>query len=85
VQGTIATDLTLRSGDTVAMLTDGLYEWENDTGHQFGLDRLGESVRRHSACPAAHVVRGVYQDVLLHAGLAPQADDLTAMVIKRVS
>ena len=67
------------------MLTDGLYEWENDTGRPFGLERLGESVRRRADDPAAHLIRGVYQDVLAHAGRVPQIDDLTAMVIKRLA
>ena len=39
LDGTIAIELTLRAGDTVAVLTDGLYEWENDAGLQFGLER----------------------------------------------
>jgi serine phosphatase RsbU (regulator of sigma subunit) len=85
VEGTIAMDLTLRAGDTLAMLTDGLYEWENDGGLQFGLERLGESVRHHASRPAAHLIRSVYEDVLAHAKRVPQIDDLTAMVIKRVT
>jgi phosphoserine phosphatase RsbU/P len=83
-QGSIATNLTLRPDDTVAMLTDGLYEWEDETGRQFGLERLGESVRRHAASPAGHLMRCVYQDVLAYAGRVAQVDDLTAMIIKRV-
>ena len=84
LQGSIATDLTLRPDDTVAMLTDGLYEWEDETGCQFGLDRLGESVRRHALSPADHLMRCVYQDVLAYAGRVAQVDDVTAMIIKRV-
>jgi sigma-B regulation protein RsbU (phosphoserine phosphatase) len=84
LQGNVATELTLRGGDTVAMLTDGLYEWENDRGRPFGLARLGEGVRRHANDPAAHLIRGVYEEVLAHAGGVLQADDLTAMIIRRV-
>jgi len=85
VQGPIATNLTLRPEDTVAMMTDGLYEWENDTSRQFGLEQLRESVRRHACCPADRLIECVYQDVVSHAGCVPQVDDLTALVIKRVS
>jgi phosphoserine phosphatase len=84
VEGTIAMELTLRAGDTVAVLTDGLYEWENDAGHQFGLERLSESVRRNAGHPTGELIRRVYEEVLAHAGQVKQADDLTAMVIKRV-
>jgi phosphoserine phosphatase len=85
LHGSVATELTLHGGDTVAMLTDGLYEWENDTGRPFGLERLGDCVRRRADDPAAHLIRGVYQDVLAHAGPVPQTDDLTALVIKRLA
>ena len=85
LEGTIAMSLTLRAGDTVAMLTDGLYEWEDESGHQFGLERLGQSVRSHAASPAGELLRGVYEEVRSYAGEVKQADDLTAMVIQRVS
>ena len=84
VEGTIAMELTLRAGDTVAVLTDGLYEWENETGRQFGLEQLGESVRLNSGHAAGELIRRVYEEVLAHAGEVKQADDLTALVIKRV-
>ena len=81
----ISTHLTLGPDDTVAMLTDGLYEWEDETGRQFGLEQLAESVRRHAAHPAAHLMRCIYQDVLTYAGQVPQVDDLTALIVKRVA
>ena len=84
LDGTIAIELTLRAGDTVAVLTDGLYEWENDAGLQFGLERLSESVRLNASHPAGQLIRRVYEEVLAHAGEVKQADDLTALVIKRV-
>jgi len=85
VQGHIVTEVTLRPADTVAMLTDGLYEWENDAGRQFGLEQLAACVARHAGRPAAHLIRSVYEDVLAYAGQVPQVDDLTAMIIKRVN
>ena len=80
----ISTDLTLGPDDTVAMLTDGLYEWEDETGRQFGLERLADTVRRHADGSAAQLIRRAYQDVLAHAGHVPQVDDVTAMIIKRM-
>jgi serine phosphatase RsbU (regulator of sigma subunit) len=67
------------------MLTDGLYEWEDDAGHEFGLDRLGESLQSHSGRPGSELIRCVHEDVLAYAGRVTQVDDLTAMVIKRTS
>jgi phosphoserine phosphatase RsbU/P len=85
VEGPIATALTLQPADTVAMLTDGLYEWENAAGCQFGLEPLAECVARHARRPAADLIGSVYEDVLAYAGHVAQADDATAMVIKRVN
>ena len=85
VDGTVAMELTFRAGDTVAVLTDGLYEWENETGRQFGLEQLGESVRLNAGHAAGELIRRVYEEVLAHAGEVKQADDLTALVIRRVS
>jgi phosphoserine phosphatase len=84
LEGRIATDLTLGAGHIVAMLTDGLYEWEDDSGRQFGLPRLGETLRLHAGRAASDMIQGVYQDVRAYAGRVPQVDDLTALVIKRV-
>lgn len=80
----VSTALTLGPDDLVAMLTDGLYEWEDETGRQFGLERLADTVRRHADGSAAQLIRRAYQDVLAYAGHVPQVDDVTAMIIKRV-
>ena len=84
LEGRITTELTLQCGNIGAMLTDGLYEWEDDRGRQFGLPRLGETLRLHAGRSASDMIQGVYQDVQAYAGRVPQADDLTALIIKRV-
>jgi phosphoserine phosphatase len=79
-----AREMTLHPGDAMVMMTDGLYEWENAEGQQFGMERLCESIRRSASRPAADQIRAVYQEVLAYAGAVKQTDDLTAMVAKRV-
>jgi phosphoserine phosphatase len=85
LQNDFARELTLHAGDALVMMTDGLYEWENAEGQQFGMERLRESVRRSANRPGSELIRAVYQEVLAYAGDVPQVDDVTAMVIERVN
>jgi phosphoserine phosphatase len=84
LQDDFAQEMTLLPEDTVVVMTDGIYEWENVDGRQFGLERLREGVALNASRPAADLIRCVYLDVRAYADTVPQADDLTAMVIKRV-
>ena len=76
--------LTLRPGDVVVMATDGFYEWENDEGDQFGMERLREAVASNAGRPAAELIQCLHQEVRRFAGAVKQVDDLTAMVVARV-
>jgi|GEM_PF-184361 len=76
--------LTLLPGDVMVLVTDGFFEWSNPKEEQLGADRLGESIRLNQTLPADQMIRRLYADVLSFAEGTPQADDLTAVVIKRV-
>ena len=75
--------LTLRPGDVVVMATDGFYEWENDGGNPFGMERLRETVASNAYRPAAELIQCLHADVRRFAGGVKQVDDLTAMVVAR--
>jgi phosphoserine phosphatase len=77
------TEVTLHPGDVLMLATDGFYEWENEGGDQFGMERLADVVRAHADVPAGDLIRRLCQAVSVHAGSVKQVDDLTAMVIKR--
>jgi sigma-B regulation protein RsbU (phosphoserine phosphatase) len=70
-------------GQVVALCTDGITEAWNDSGEQFGRERLKQSLSRHASQPAASILEGVMCDVLNFRGPAPQKDDLTLVVLKR--
>jgi serine phosphatase RsbU (regulator of sigma subunit) len=75
--------LNLKSGDAIILLTDGFFEWPNPDGEQFGTERLGQAIQTaHGMSPQA-IITHLYQTVLAFAKGTPQADDLTAVVIKR--
>ena len=71
-------------GDIEVWLTDGFFEWLNPADEEYGVDRASAFVRAHRTDPAAALIEGLYRDVLGFAGGIPQADDLTAVVVKRV-
>src|SRR5688572_31168953 len=79
-----AAELTLQPGDCLLMATDGFDEWQNADGRPFGMDQLRDDVRFHAALPAAGLIERLRQSVLTFAGAVEQADDLTAVVVKRL-
>jgi sigma-B regulation protein RsbU (phosphoserine phosphatase) len=69
--------------DVLVLTTDGFFEWANADHVQFGTERLVDFLRaRHHLAPRAFI-DALHQAVLAHAGGTVQADDLTAVVIKK--
>lgn len=73
----------LAAGDMLVLLTDGFFEAANAADEQFGVGRVREVLRRARDLPAAGIIRSLRQAVSDFTGAAPQADDLTAIVVKR--
>lgn len=78
------TQLKLDSGDLVLLATDGFFEWENDKGEQFGVDRMEAAIRTFRDSSPRDIVAGLYQAVLNFSNGTKQQDDLTAVIIKRM-
>jgi serine phosphatase RsbU (regulator of sigma subunit) len=76
--------LPFGGGDLLVLCTDGFFEWANAAQELFGSERLENSIRMNRDKPAAQIISTLYEDVLRFAGGTKQADDLTAIVIKRV-
>lgn len=80
--------IELAPGDVLALVTDGFVEWSRPDGaggrEQFGLARLRESLAQHASRPAAQMIEAITADVVAFAGDAPQEDDLTMVIIRRV-
>ncbi len=77
--------LPLNPGDIIAMITDGFFEWENESDEQFGIERLKTSLRNAKDLNAADIIQQLYTDVKTFVGNVKQNDDLTAVVIKRTA
>jgi phosphoserine phosphatase RsbU/P len=70
-------------GDTLVVATDGFFEWQDATGEQFGIQRLAELVRLHHALSPDALIEKIHEVVVAASGGTEQADDLTALVIRR--
>jgi phosphoserine phosphatase len=73
----------MTSGDMMVVVTDGFFEWENETGEQYGVARLCEDIRRCRESSASELIEQLYMSILRFVGNAPQTDDLTALVIRK--
>ena len=54
-------------------------------GQLYGKDRLSQVILRHRSRPCAEIIQAVYADVLKFSEGTVQADDLTAVLIKRTA
>lgn len=79
-----ATRVAIRPGDMLLLFTDGFLEWARPDGEAFGTERLAEVVRSVRRQPAAEIIRAVYDAVVAFSEGTPQADDCTAVVVKRL-
>ncbi len=75
--------LTLEPGDFWVLLTDGFYEAADPQGEQLGKERIGQIVHELRDASAQTVVDAMVKEVDTFAAGEPQADDLTALVVKR--
>jgi sigma-B regulation protein RsbU (phosphoserine phosphatase) len=64
--------------------TDGIWETENPQGESFGKRRLKEIIRQHKNKSSEEIVQAVTEALADHRESAPQQDDVTMVVIKKV-
>ncbi len=79
------TTISLAPGDLFLLLTDGFFEWTNCGGEPFGVERIGEFLAAHHNVSVRSLIDGLRQAVVDFSGGTPQADDLTAIVIRRMA
>lgn len=75
--------IDLASGDILALLTDGIFEFEDPPGVQFGADRVEQVLRSHHRDSAAVLAQRILDAVWGFARGAPQDDDITMVLVKR--
>ena len=78
-----AIEISLAPDDVLVLLTDGIYEYEDATGAQFGVQRVEQVLREHHRGDSATLARHLLQAVRDFARGAPQDDDVTMVLLKR--
>ena len=74
--------IPLGAGDLFVFCTDGIFEAMNDTGVEFGAQRLSAVVHRHRTASARAIVDAIFNAVTAFTGDGPHADDMTAVAVK---
>lgn len=67
-------------GDRLVLFTDGILEWRNPTGSEYGIRRLQKSAIRHREASPEQMVAEMRRDLEAFAGGVPAEDDLTLVV-----
>lgn len=75
----------METGDVLVMLTDGVIEWKNGGGAQFGVEPVASALAACASKPAPEIVDRLHQAVLEHASGSTQNDDVTIVVVKRTA
>jgi phosphoserine phosphatase len=75
--------LALEPGDILGLISDGIYEYENEQGVQFGHDGVAAVIDSMPGAPAADLVPAIMKASREHGGSAPQADDITIVLVRR--
>jgi phosphoserine phosphatase len=74
----------LDPGDVVALITDGVFEYEDGAGRPFGEAGVAQIVRAHHDLPMQELLERVLHGVERFAGKARQADDITVVLVRRL-
>jgi phosphoserine phosphatase len=75
----------MQPGDVLGLISDGIYEYENESGEQFGQQRVAEIIASNVNQTAQHLVDDILRAVRQHGDLVPQADDITIVLAKRLN
>ncbi|MGB5165368.1 MAG: SpoIIE family protein phosphatase [Woeseiaceae bacterium] len=70
-------------GDIFGLISDGIYEYENEHGAQFGQQGVLRIIDAHPTASAAQLVDMIMAAARAHGGDVPQADDITIVLAKR--
>ncbi len=76
--------VTMLPGDTLVVLTDGYIEARAPGGDQFGNERMLSIIRENRLRPATEILKTLEHSVRQFCGTTAPADDLTAVVVRRV-
>ena len=74
----------LEPGDILGLISDGIYEYENEHGAQFGRQGVIRVIDNNPDASAQDLVDKIMAAAREHGGTAPQADDITIVLARRL-
>ena len=75
----------LAAGTIIALGTDGIWEASDAGGHEFGKNRFRQIIRASAKENSAAILQNVFDEVNHFSKGLPARDDITLVVIKKVS
>lgn len=78
------TAITIEPGDCLILCSDGVPDAQNERDDEFGENRLKAIVQEARHLPSVEMVSRVFDAIDQFAGTAPQFDDITLMVLRRL-
>jgi phosphoserine phosphatase len=76
--------IRLAPGDLFVVPTDGFYEYARKDGEFFGKERIQDVVRAHRQESCGAMADRLYEAVVDFADGAPQLDDMTVVIVKKL-
>jgi phosphoserine phosphatase len=80
-----AVNVEMAPGDMLVLLSDGIYEYEDAAGVPFGRPRVEQVVRACRGKAPAVLAARLLAAVHGFAGAAPQQDDITMVLLRRIA
>ena len=74
----------LAPGDIFALVSDGVFEYQDAAGAQFGELAVMDLLQRHQREPMAEVLQSLLDALAAFGRGAPQLDDITVVLVKRL-
>jgi sigma-B regulation protein RsbU (phosphoserine phosphatase) len=78
-----AQSLELAPGDILAIISDGIYEFENETGVQFGADGVEAVIQAGHQKPVDELSQKLVDAAFAFGGDVEQLDDITLVLVRR--
>lgn len=78
-------DFTINNGDILVLYTDCLYENKNSNGEEYGYERLKATIGKAPVGSSQEILDYIIHDFVEFVGDDQFDDDLTALILKRIS
>jgi len=77
-------EVELAPGDVFALISDGVYEYQDAGGRQFGEQGVADIIRRHHGKPMVDLIGMMLMALETFGSGSPQLDDVTIVLIRRL-